>query len=543
MAKLSDTYTIGMSKKNEANGGGNTAPASYGVKLSERYKIGANTLQAPQVNFQKVPSVSAMAQPSTPTPTPSIDYNAIINEYESLPSTNVFSRLFSQDAKTAYNRKQELNPLYEQAKDAQTRERIAKLGLDEATVRKAYEQGWGYGGGQLTNLLKSKGVTDKKELDDLYRNIDKMLTRTAQTEATEKNVQFADEHPVLGSAFTVPGKALTGTAGAIETGVNYLAGNPLSNTTGSLAANKGMNQMRDKVSEDMSGLGKFAYGTGMSLADMVAARTLGSLPAILGMEKATDTMSESIDQGLNPGQIMDKGVLSGATTYITEKMLTNKALDAAQEGIYDLIRTGGFKALGKDGLKKVLLPLLVKSGVSEGAQEGLENVADTLADVFIARGKNELKQAYDQYKADGLSDSQAAWRVAGDKAIELGLDIAGGAVSGFFAGGAEMGKAGVGYNIENRTNIPKLNNNVKEETKTEIPTVAENTTVEKPVENRKEIAKATLKELSAADIERLKTFKNQYDRLLYEEMSSGQPTDYPDLALSYRLLQLFSWQR
>lgn len=491
MAKLSETYKLGMTRKiptlESSNGGGsNTAPVSYNSgKLSETYKLGANTYQAPEVVFRKVPSMEK--QPSS---TPSVDFNAIINEYESLPNTNVFSRMFSTKAKDAYNRKQELNPLYEQAKDAQTRQRIADLGLSEDVVRKAYEEGWGYGGGQLTDLLKSKGVSDRKERDELYRSIDKMLTRKAQSEASERNIKLADEHPVIGSALTVPGKMVTGFGGAVETGVNYLAGNPLSNTSGSLAANKTMNEMRGKVSEDMSGLGKFAYSTGMSLADMIAARNLGALPAILGFEKASDTINESIDQGLNPGQIMDKGVLSGATTYLTEKLISSKALDEAQEGILHLLKEGGIKALGKEGLKKILLPLLVKSGIAEGIQEGSENVADTLADLFIARGKNEIKQTYDRYKAEGLADEQAALNVARDKAVELGLDVAGGFVSGFLGGGAEMGKSVANYTINNRNSLPKLgqtNQAVTENNETpsaKIPTVEETKTLEKPkVEN------------------------------------------------------------
>ena len=426
----------------------------------------------------EIPKTQPKAVPSLAQP--SFDYESVIKEYESLPSTNILSRLFSKDSRDAYNRKQELNPQYEQAKDAQTRKRLSDLGLSESEVRNAYNLDFGNGGYYLPELLKKAGVTDKKEYNDLYSALDKMFTRTAQSEANERNIKLADEHPVIGSALTVPGKMLAGAGNAIESRVNYLTGNPLSNTSGSLAANKSMNEMRGAVSDDMSGVGKSLYGWGMSTADMLANRwLLGNVGNLsMGFGKEADTMNEAIDQGLNPAQIMGKGLASGATTYITEKMLTTKSLDAAKESILDLLKEGGLKALGKGGIVKVLLPILAKSGVAEGTQEGLENIADTIADVFIAGGKNELTQSYNQYKANGLSNDEALKKVAGDKALELLEDTAGGFLSGFVMGGAEMGKSGIEYNLNKRNNIPALNQqNTTQET---VPTIEQNTPTEQP---------------------------------------------------------------
>ena len=458
LAQLAKTFTYG--------GGQSTAPISNEQQIKEIPTLSQSGKQNPLARLAEtfsydtkveIPKTQPKAVPSIAQP--SFDYESVIKEYESLPSTNILSRLFSKDSRDAYNRKQELNPQYEQAKDAQTRKRLSDLGLSENEVRNAYNLDFGNGGYYLPQLLKKAGVTDKKEYNDLYSALDKMFTRTAQSEANERNIKLADEHPVIGSALTVPGKMLAGAGNAIESRVNYLTGNPLSNTSGSLAANKSMNEMRGAVSDDINGAGKFLYTYGMSMADMLANRwLLGNVGNLsMGFGKEADTMNEAIDQGLNPTQIMGKGLASGATTYITEKMLTTKSLDAAKESILNLLKEGGLKALGKGGIVKVLLPILAKSGVAEGTQEGLENIADTIADVFIAGGKNELTQSYNQYKANGLSNDEALKKVAGDKALELLEDTAGGFLSGFVMGGAEMGKSGIEYKLNNRnTSLPTL---------------------------------------------------------------------------------------
>ena len=520
MAKLSETFVL--------KGGSNTAlpsinqnPTSNNTnssrKLSETFTLGQPlTISQPTKSTTAVPTLN---EPKVEQPT--MDYDAIIKEYESLPKTNIFSRLFNKKSEEAYNRKQELNPLYERAKDVQTRQKLSSLGLDEKDVRNAYDESWGYGLYKVEDLLKGKGITDKKELNALINDIDKMFTRTAQSEANERNTKFAEEHPVLGSALTVPSKALVGMGNVIESGTNYLTGNPMSNTSGSLAANKGMNEMRNTVSKDMNGVGKFLYGSGMSMADMLANRWLlgGAGNLSMGFEKGADTMNEAIDQGLNPTQIMGKGLASGATTYVTEKLLTSASLDKAQDAIYGIIKEGGVKALGKGGIVKVLLPLLAKTGASEGTQEGLENIADTIADLFIAGNKNQLKQSYDNYKANGLSDDEAMKKVAGDKAIELLQDTAGGFLSGVLMGGAEMGKSGVEYKLNNRNNQNNLPGFDQSKSNTEVPAIQNTQQIEQttaPTENEVNVSPtfaddvAKIRKTLGDDVAAARDWSNQY---------------------------------
>ena len=437
MAKLSETFKI--------EGGSNTAPVSNNGqrKLSETFKIG-----------QSLPLPSLQKAPSTTAPIPTYDTN-VIKEYESLPKTDVFSRLFSKESRDAYKRKQELNPLYEQNKDLQTKQLLNSVGLSDDDIMRhggntAHEQV------RLTQTLREKGITDKATIDAIKAYASRRLT-----EKTDKNLtEYADEHPVAGSALSIPFRMVAGVSGQAENAANYLSGKPLSNSQGALAFNNSVNNMRGAVADDMNGVGQFLYNTGMSMGDMLANRwALGPLGAVgMGMEKATDTTNSAVNQGLTPNQIMLKNISSGVTTYLTEKYLTMPKLDAIKEM--------GFSALGKEGGKQIVLRALNAAGLAEGAQEGAEDVADWIADALIARDKNEFKQAYDDYKEQGLSDGKAVASVIGDKATELVMDMAGGYLSGFAGGGVEMGKAGITNGINNRnTNVPTL------EQQAEIPKV------------------------------------------------------------------------
>lgn len=525
LEELSKTFTYG--------GGQSTAPISNEQQIKEIPTLSQSEKQNPLAKLAEtfsydtkveIPKTQPKAAPSIAQP--SFDYEAIIKEYESLPNTNIFSRLFNKESEAAYNRKQELNPQYEQAKDIQTVKKLNSLGaLDD--VKKLWDTYEGHDEvyTPLYDLLKSKGVTDKKELNDLVNNIEAMQKREGIERANKYLTEYADEHPVLGSAFTVPTKMVTGLGSVAETGMNYVAGKPMSNASSvSLSGNKTANEMRNVVSNDMNGVGKFLYGSGMSMADMLANRwILGGLGNVgMGAEKYADTVNEAIDQGLNPTQIVGKGLASGATTYITNKMLTTKSLDAAKESILGLLKEGGLKALGKGGIVKVLLPILAKTGVAEGTQEGLENIADTIADAFIAGGKNELTQSYNQYKANGLSDSEALKKVAGDKALELLQDTAGGFLSGFLMGGAEMGKSGIEYklnnrnNRNNRNNLPGLN---QPKNNAEVPTIQNTQQTEQttaPTENEVSVSPtfaddvAKIRKTLGDDVTATRDWSNQY---------------------------------
>lgn len=456
MAKLSQTFKI--------EGGLNTAPVSNNQpqKLSQSFRIegdnfapisyGSGKLSQTFTIGQK--SVLSDLQQSKPVALiPNYDTN-VIKEYESLPKTDIFSRLFSKESRDAYKRKQELNPLYEQNKDLQTKQLLNSVGLSDDDIMRhggntAHEQV------RLTQTLREKGITDKATIDAIKAYASRRLT-----EKTDKNLtEYADEHPVAGSALSIPFRMVAGVSGQAENAANYLSGNPLSNSQGALAFNNTVNNMRGAVADDMNGVGRFLYNSGMSMGDMLANRwMLGPLaPVGMGMEKATDTTNSAVNQGLTPNQIMLKNVSSGVTTYLTEKYLTMPKLDAIKEM--------GFSALGKEGGKQIVLRALNAAGLAEGLQEGAEDVADWIADALIARGKNEFKQAYDAYKEQGLSDGKAVASVIGDKATELVMDMAGGYLSGFAGGGAEMTKAGVASNINNRnTNIPTLEQTTRTDT-------------------------------------------------------------------------------
>ena len=90
MAKLSETYKIPEVKNTVMNGGGNSAPASVNKKLSETYRIGENTYDAPTVTFEKeIPSLKQTA------PTMATNASASVPKLEEPKKQGFWSTLWS----------------------------------------------------------------------------------------------------------------------------------------------------------------------------------------------------------------------------------------------------------------------------------------------------------------------------------------------------------------------------------------------------------------------------------------------------------------
>ncbi len=238
-------------------------------------------------------------------------------------------------------------------------------------------------------------------------------------EESEYWTQYAKEHPVASSAFSVGIAPLKGLSALGQTAA-YLA-------TGKIDENATYNQfshisgdIRDEVSgiveEKWGKVGSFAYNTGMSMADFLSQTVIaGGSPTfamvLMGSGTMADTVIEGKERGLTDGQAFALGVISGAIEAVTEKLSIDALLDKT---------TLGRSALG----------YFLKNAVAEGAEEGASNILNTVADVLVSRDKSEWQAAIDAYRAEGLSEKEALRKAIGDQAVSLGLDVLAGAISG-----------------------------------------------------------------------------------------------------------------
>lgn len=220
---------------------------------------------------------------------------------------------------------------------------------------------------------------------------------------------------------------------------------------GSVDQNAGYNRfshinsaIRNEVSGNIdSGVGKFAYQTGMSMADSLVSVGLSGgnstvSSVIMGTGAAADTIIMAKDRGLSDNQAMGLGIIAGAAEMLTEKMSIEALLDAT-------------------GLKKSVVGYIIKNALTEAGEELTSSTVNLFADILISKDKSEWQMSIDQYKKDNpqASDGEAFWHAVREQALAIGLDTLGGLVSGGVMGG---GGAAIGTVV----NTIKQNNAYKQ---------------------------------------------------------------------------------
>ncbi len=206
-------------------------------------------------------------------------------------------------------------------------------------------------------------------------------------------------------------------------------------------------EIRDTVNDNIdNSFGKFAYGTGMSMADMgmnllitgglnpgasagpVAASEAASL-GLMGTGAASQTLNSAMDKGMSQSDSIKLATVAGAAEILTEKV----SLDALLEG-----------KMEKSGIQ-----YLMKNMLTEGSEEVASDVIDLAADIIISKDKSDWQMSIDSYMAQGYSKSQAFGKAVGDQALQMAQDFAGGAVSGGAFAGGGLAVNGLNTSINN----------------------------------------------------------------------------------------------
>lgn len=187
-------------------------------------------------------------------------------------------------------------------------------------------------------------------------------------------------------------------------------------------------------------IGTLIYDTGMSMADSVAAMAVGQglgikLPVkgstskvlnsakkiaanasslIMASQMATQTVTDMKEKGFSDDRALGVGALYGAVEYISEKI-----------GLDGILGAGGN-----------VFARLAKSFASEGSEEVASNILDRIVDTLANGNQSEMMAAFDEYRAKGLSSSQALAKVVSMAGQEdLSAFLAGG-LSGMAMSGA-----------------------------------------------------------------------------------------------------------
>ena len=200
--------------------------------------------------------------------------------------------------------------------------------------------------------------------------------------------------------------------------------------------------IRQGAMQGMGNVGQFLYQAGTSALDSAVNMAVssglvgavgGSLTTetaqsavaetmnwIMGSEVAADSVYEGIQNGKSNRDAMIDGIVEGAIEGITEKY-----------SVGDLIEN---LLSGKAAWKKVL-----RAFGSEGAEEVASNWLNRLYDVTARHSRSEVLEAYNGYKAQGMTDARALAAVFGDFAKEDGQSFLAGGLSGLAMSGTYAG--------------------------------------------------------------------------------------------------------
>lgn len=186
--------------------------------------------------------------------------------------------------------------------------------------------------------------------------------------------------------------------------------------------------LREGVSEDWNGVGKFIYNTGMSAGDSLIANTIGNLflpgsgiggAIILGTSSAASTANDIKERGGTDEQALIGGAVSGVF-----------------EAMFEKVSLGNFEALKEAHATAVkeIIKNTAKSVVVNASEEGLTEFANIMYD-YLANGElSNYQQMVKGFVEQGISEESARILAKAQLMQQIEESALSGALMGIFFG-------------------------------------------------------------------------------------------------------------
>jgi hypothetical protein len=262
------------------------------------------------------------------------------------------------------------------------------------------------------------GKYGRRTADEYLKSLEERLNKQWMDKEKEKTREFSKEHPLLGTAMDAIAPMV-----AYEP---YIAGVAAQVTGSDLDLNHpvfapvmGEESIREGV-KDAVGRGPvkdFLVDTGLSMAQSLGRIPLGPAAGGLsaGLSAASSGYVDARERGGTEGQALLQGAAQGAAESLGESL--------------SLGSLGKFKQDPGKGVKNFLINVAKQAAV-EGSEEGATEILNTISDRFIMGEKSNYNQAYQYYKNQGMSETEAKKAARIDAGKNIGLSALGGALSG-----------------------------------------------------------------------------------------------------------------
>ena len=257
-----------------------------------------------------------------------------------------------------------------------------------------------------------------KAAEDYMKSLEPELNKRLAEAEVKSAEDFAKKHPFVSNAKTVLTAPIRG-VGALEMGVESVFGKDVDLYDPRLNLTRESETIRETTANNMSGVGKFVYNTGMSIADNLANMAvwggLGSFATSLSMggSSAASAFNSAVERGANEKQAMTAALVSGVAESLFEKY----SLD-------NVIKMSKGNTLGSH-----VLNVLKQMGI-EGSEELATGLANEIADRAIMGELSNYELLVDYYVKQGLMEDIARRKANWSSAGEIGLGALGGIASG-----------------------------------------------------------------------------------------------------------------
>lgn len=271
--------------------------------------------------------------------------------------------------------------------------------------------------------LKDKGYNT----ESLY----KWYAREQDEKKAEDNLDrikmYAKKHPVIASANSIGQKFVGGVPDAIQyisanIDKKYNGGDGYVNpdTTETAKSEAIRQSVSEKINNDF---GSLLYTAGMGIADstinIVMDRLIPGGSAmgltLLGTSAGVSGANEVIKNGGSIENAVTTGVADGIAEALFEKI--------------SLEQLSAFRASGKSTFRAAVGNVL-KGAFTEGSEEAFTDLANRLTDDAINKDLSSYNLAKKNYMEQGMNESEAENAASWDFWKNVGLDFAGGAISG-----------------------------------------------------------------------------------------------------------------
>lgn len=271
--------------------------------------------------------------------------------------------------------------------------------------------------------LKDKGYNT----ESLYKWYEREQDEKKAEDNIDRIKMYAKKHPVIASANSIGQKFVGGVPDAIQyisanIDKKYNGGDGYINpdTTETAKSEAIRQSVSEKINNDF---GSLLYTAGMGIADstinMVMDKFIPGGSAmgltLLGTSAGVSGANEVIENGGSIENAVTTGVANGIAEALFEKI--------------SLEQLSAFKASGKSTFRAAVGNVL-KGAFTEGSEEAFTDLANRLTDDAINKDLSSYNLSKKNYMEQGMSEAEAENAASWDFWKNVGLDFAGGAVSG-----------------------------------------------------------------------------------------------------------------